>query len=138
MSQRCPRRSRRRSSSAPCDPFSGRACADRRTTPSDLTTVKAPLAVEAQGLERIYASGTAPVAALAGVSVAVRKGEFVAVMGPSGSGKTTPLNVISGLERPTRGTIPVDRGDLSTPHEQALPPPPPQRGGMGLSSLKLL
>src|SRR3989442_15876619 len=115
MSQRCPRRSRRRSSSAPCDPFSGRACADRRTTPSDLTTVKAPLAVEAQGLERIYASGTAPVAALAGVSVAVRKGEFVAGVGASGSGKTTLLNGIAGLERPTRGPIPVGRGGPPAP-----------------------
>src|SRR3989442_11179459 len=106
MSQRCPRRSRRRSSSAPCDPFSGRACADRRTTPSDLTTVKAPLAVEAQGLERIYASGTAPVAALAGVSVAVRKGEFVAGKGPPRPGKKKPLHVISAPQppppRPTR------------------------------------
>src|SRR3989449_7308820 len=129
MSRRCPRRSRRRSSSSPCDPFSGRACADRPTTPSDLTTVKAPLAVEAQGLERIYASGTAPVAALAGVSVAVRKGEFVAVMGPSGSGKNTPLNVISRLERPTRRPIPLDRADLSAPHQPGPPPPPPHRGG---------
>src|SRR3989442_5049634 len=95
MSQRCPRRSRRRSSSAPCDPFSGRACADRRTTPSDLTTVKAPLAVEAQGLERIYASGTAPVAALAGVSVAVRKGEFVADAGATGLGQITHCHLLS-------------------------------------------
>src|SRR3989442_15508825 len=107
MSRRCPRRSRRRSSSAPCDPFSGRACADRRTPPSDLTTVKAPLAVEAQGLERIYASGTAPVAALAGVSVAVRKGEFVAVMGATGAGKTTPANALSRPRPATPGPSPL-------------------------------
>src|SRR2546422_7637838 len=138
MSRRCPRRSRRRSSSSPCDPFSGRACADRPTTPSDLTTVKAPLAVEAQGLERIYASGTAPVAALAGVSVAVRKGEFVAVMGPSGSGKSTLLNVIAGLERPTRGTIRVDGEDLSTLDEQALARHRSKRVGMVFQAFNLL
>src|SRR3989442_14138688 len=135
MSRRCPRRSRRRSSSAPCDPFSGRACADRRTPPSDLTTVKAPLAVEAQGLERIYASGTAPVAALAGVSVAVRKGEFVAVIGPSGSGKTTPVHLNFGPATPTPGTIPGDGAGPPPPGRRAAAPHPPHRVGAGFPSV---
>src|SRR3989454_4386226 len=68
-----------------------------------LDAVSAPPAVETHDLERVYASGTATVAALAGVTLAVRSGEFVAVMGPSGSGKSTLLNVIAGLERPTGG-----------------------------------
>jgi putative ABC transport system ATP-binding protein len=100
--------------------------------------VNAPLAVEARALERIYASGAAPVVALAGVSVAVRKGEFVAVMGPSGSGKSTLLNVIAGLERPTRGTIRVDGEDLSKLDEQALARHRSKRVGMVFQAFNLL
>jgi putative ABC transport system ATP-binding protein len=78
------------------------------------------LIVEAQGLERTYASGTAPVAALAGLSLEVRRGEFLAVMGPSGSGKSTLLNILAGLERPTAGRAVVDGVDLGTLDERGL------------------
>src|SRR5438093_11168429 len=80
---------------------------------ADLTTMDTPLAVETVGLERTYASGHATVAALAGVTLGIRRGEFVAVMGPSGSGKSTLLNVVAGLERPTAGTVRVDGEDLA-------------------------
>jgi putative ABC transport system ATP-binding protein len=103
-----------------------------------LTTVNAPLAVEARDLERLYASGGAPVAALAGVTLAVRRGEFVAVMGPSGSGKSTLLNVIAGLERPTHGTIRVDGEDLSRLDEQALARHRSKRVGMVFQAFNLL
>src|SRR2546428_3347606 len=95
-----------------------------------LDTVSTPLAVEAHDLERVYASGTATVAALAGVTLAVRTGEFVAVMGPSGSGKSTLLNVIAGLERPTGGTIRGRGGELAEPREEGPAPPRSQRRGM--------
>jgi len=100
--------------------------------------VSAPLAVEAHELERIYASGTATVAALAGVTLAVRSGEFVAVMGPSGSGKSTLLNVIAGLERPTSGTIRVEGEDLTRLDEQALARHRAKRVGMVFQSFNLL
>ena len=79
-----------------------------------------PLIVEATGLERIYASGETRVAALAGLTLEVRRGEFVAVMGPSGSGKSTLLNVLAGLERPTGGRVVVDGVDLGTLDENDL------------------
>src|SRR2546427_4111795 len=103
-----------------------------------LDSVSAPLAVEAHDLERIYASGTATVAALAGVTLAVRSGEFVAVMGPSGSGKSTLLNVIAGLERPTSGTIRVEGKDLTRLDEQALARHRAKRVGMVFQSFNLL
>ena len=78
------------------------------------------LIVEAQDLERTYQSGTAPVAALAGLSLQVRRGEFLAVMGPSGSGKSTLLNILAGLERPTGGRAVVDGVDLGTLDENGL------------------
>ncbi len=78
------------------------------------------LIVQATDLARTYESGTAPVAALAGLSLEVRRGEFLAVMGPSGSGKSTLLNILAGLERPTGGRVVVDGVDLGTLDENGL------------------
>jgi putative ABC transport system ATP-binding protein len=97
-----------------------------------------PLAVEALGLERTYASGRATVAALAGVTLGIRRGEFVAVMGPSGSGKSTLLNIVAGLERPTGGTVRVDGEDLSKLDEEALARHRSKRVGMVFQAFNLL
>jgi putative ABC transport system ATP-binding protein len=78
------------------------------------------LIVQTTDLARTYESGTAPVAALAGLSLEVRRGEFLAVMGPSGSGKSTLLNILAGLERPTGGRVVVDGVDLGTLDENGL------------------
>ena len=103
-----------------------------------MTTVNAPLAVEALDLERTYASGHATVAALAGVTLGIRRGEFVAVMGPSGSGKSTLLNVVAGLERPTGGTVRVDGEDLAKLDEEALARHRSKRVGMVFQAFNLL
>jgi len=100
--------------------------------------VNTPLAVEAVGLERTYASGRATVAALAGVTLGIRRGEFVAVMGPSGSGKSTLLNVVAGLERPTAGTVRVDGEDLAKLDEEALARHRSKRVGMVFQAFNLL
>ena len=96
------------------------------------------LAVEAVGLERTYASGRATVAALAGVTLGIRRGEFVAVMGPSGSGKSTLLNVVAGLERPTGGMVRVDGEDLAKLDEEALARHRSKRVGMVFQAFNLL
>jgi putative ABC transport system ATP-binding protein len=57
-----------------------------------------------QNVWKTYGRGEAKVHALANVDLAIRKGEFVAIMGPSGSGKSTAMNIIGCLDTPTAGT----------------------------------
>jgi ABC-type lipoprotein export system ATPase subunit len=68
--------------------------------------------IETRELVKLYGDG-AQVRALDGVSMAIRAGEFVAVMGPSGSGKSTLLNMIGALDRPTSGLVLIDGQDLA-------------------------
>jgi len=51
--------------------------------------------------------------ALNGVSIDIKKGEFVSVMGPSGSGKTTLLNMIGALDNPTSGAVYINRTNIA-------------------------
>jgi len=62
-------------------------------------------ALEAEGLSRTFDLGEVKVEALKSVSLAIRPGEFVAVMGPSGGGKSTLLALLGGLDHPTSGQV---------------------------------
>lgn len=64
--------------------------------------------LETRNLKKVYGSGDTAVHALRQVSIAVEKGEFVAVVGTSGSGKSTLLHMLGGLDRPTAGEVIVD------------------------------
>jgi putative ABC transport system ATP-binding protein len=63
------------------------------------------ISMEAKGLTKIYHRGSEEISALQGVSLRVRKGEFVAFIGPSGSGKTTLVNLLGCLDNPTSGEL---------------------------------
>jgi NitT/TauT family transport system ATP-binding protein len=66
-------------------------------------------AVELIGVEKQFTDNRGRgVEALDGLSLSVRRGEFVAIIGPSGCGKSTMLRLVAGLEAPTRGGIRID------------------------------
>jgi putative ABC transport system ATP-binding protein len=70
--------------------------------------------VEVHDVHREYRIGGEVVRALAGISLQVRRGEYLSIMGPSGSGKTTLFNMIGGLDTPTRGWVKVLGQEISS------------------------
>jgi putative ABC transport system ATP-binding protein len=56
-----------------------------------------------EGISKVYGEGSAMVTALAGVDLAIKRGEFLAIMGPSGSGKSTAMNILGCLDTPSSG-----------------------------------
>ena len=70
-------------------------------------------AIETGNLTKIYGEGENRVEALAGVSLKVERGGWVAVVGPSGSGKSTLMNLLGLLDRPTSGSYVLDGREVS-------------------------
>ena len=64
-------------------------------------------------VEKTYRTGEMEVRAVRGVSLRIRRGEFVALMGASGSGKSTLMNIVGCLDRPSAGRYLLDGADVS-------------------------
>jgi len=79
---------------------------------SDETVPGLDPVLELESVTKIYGEQP-PVAALAGVSFSVRRGELVAIVGPSGSGKSTLLHVMGTLEQPTSGAVRISGVDAA-------------------------
>ena len=75
--------------------------------------------INLRDVTRVYATGGAEVHALAGVSLDIDRGEFVAIMGRSGSGKSTLMNIIGLLDRPTAGRYLLGGRDVERFSEDA-------------------
>ncbi|MBV1854476.1 ABC transporter ATP-binding protein [Catellatospora tritici] len=70
-------------------------------------------AIEAVGIERVYALDGVDVPALRGVTLTIDNGEYAAIVGPSGSGKSTLMHLLGGLDQPTAGTLRIGGRDVS-------------------------
>jgi len=70
--------------------------------------------IEIRDLRKVYRVGQVDVAALRGVDLDVKRGEFLSIVGPSGSGKSTLFHIIGGLTPPTAGQVRVADHDLAS------------------------
>ncbi|MGB9793304.1 MAG: ABC transporter ATP-binding protein [Desulfofundulus sp.] len=89
-------------------------------------------------LKKVYGKGAAAVTALAGVTLEIARGEFVAIMGPSGSGKSTFLSLLGYLERPTGGEYYLEGRDVGSFNDDELAELRNRKFGFVFQSFNLL
>jgi NitT/TauT family transport system ATP-binding protein len=71
--------------------------------------------LKVEGLRKVYESSTGSVEAIGDITFEMKRGELVCIVGPSGCGKTTLLKCISGLLKPTSGTVVLDGKPVTAP-----------------------
>ncbi|MDD6312657.1 MAG: ABC transporter ATP-binding protein, partial [Firmicutes bacterium] len=76
--------------------------------------------LKVENLTKTYGRGENMVKALNGVSFAIEKGSFVAIIGPSGSGKSTLLHILGGVDKPTSGKVYMDGNDVYARNDEQL------------------
>ncbi|TVR57492.1 MAG: ABC transporter ATP-binding protein [Spirochaetaceae bacterium] len=73
-----------------------------------------------EGVAKSYDLGASKLTALKGVSLSIKRGEFVTIMGPSGSGKSTLLHILGILDTPSSGSYRLEEYDITTLSDTAL------------------
>jgi len=68
--------------------------------------------IQISNLVKTYESAAGPNHVLRGIDLTLEKGDFVAIVGSSGGGKTTFLNMVTGVDKPTSGTVILDSVDV--------------------------
>jgi len=76
--------------------------------------------IELAGVEKVYRTGKLEYRALRGVDLSIATGEMAAIVGPSGSGKSTIINMITGIDRPTSGSVTVGGARIDQMSEEEL------------------
>ncbi|MBR5509901.1 MAG: ABC transporter ATP-binding protein [Lachnospiraceae bacterium] len=76
--------------------------------------------IQVKNLYKIFRVGSSKVRALNGVDLTIYRGEFCAIVGTSGSGKSTMLNMLAGLEKPTKGEVIISGQHLEQMNENQL------------------
>lgn len=76
--------------------------------------------IQVRNLHKVYSIGQNKVHALNGVSLDIYEGEFCAIVGTSGSGKSTMLNMLAGLEKPTKGMVVINGAHIEKMNENQL------------------
>ena len=76
--------------------------------------------IDTRDLWKTYVMGAEEIHALRGVSIAIERGEYVAIMGPSGSGKSTLMNLIGCLDTPTKGSYLLNGKQVSQMNDNEL------------------
>lgn len=74
---------------------------------------KDAIAIRLRDIKKIYKMGGQELAALNGINLDIKRGEFVALMGPSGSGKSTLMNILGCLDRPTVGSYELEGKEVA-------------------------
>ncbi|MEZ6091754.1 MAG: ABC transporter ATP-binding protein [Pirellulaceae bacterium] len=81
---------------------------------NDQSTTDTDILIRAEDVTKNYPDGDVP--ALRGVSLSVRRGEYVVIMGPSGSGKSTLLNLLGALDTPSSGEVYFEERSITSIH----------------------
>lgn len=76
--------------------------------------------IHLEGIHKSYFMGKQAINVLKGITLDIRKNEYVALMGPSGSGKSTLMNILGCLDSPTNGTYILNNNDVSKMEDDAL------------------
>jgi putative ABC transport system ATP-binding protein len=96
------------------------AISDDSGVGSAVVAAPASVLIRLAGVAKDYPTAAGPFRALRNVDLTIRQGEFVAIIGASGAGKTTLVNMITGVDHPTTGSVCVDEVEIHALSETQL------------------